>query len=83
VLTAVFFSLPMSAIPSIVNSATMSSLFTTSEWAEFGYYIVMPVFLVGLLAWAVLLPVAIRAMVGIERVNREARALDENRAGAP
>lgn len=73
VLPAGVFSLPMSIIPAVFNSLTMSKLFTPGEWLDFGYFIVLPTYLVGLLAWATVLPVAIRAMAGIERVNREAR----------
>lgn len=80
VIPAVLFALPMSIIPMVFNSLTMSSLFTPGEWADFGYFIVLPVFLAGLLAWAALLPVAIRAMVGIERVNREARIVRDQQS---
>ena len=73
VIPAVLVSLPMSAIPAIVNSVTMGLLFSDREWSDFGYLVVMPMFLAGLIAWALLLPVAIRAVVGIERVNRRAR----------
>lgn len=71
VVTAGVFSLPMSIVPSAFNSLTMAGLFTRGEWADFGYAIVLPVFLVGLLAWAALLPVGIRALAGIERRNRD------------
>ncbi len=73
VIPAVLLSLPMSVIPAIVNSVTMGLLFSDAEWSEFGYLVVMPMFLTGLIAWALVLPVAIRAVVGIERVNRRAR----------
>ena len=71
VVIAGMFSFPMSIVPSAFNSLTMAGLFTRGEWADFGYAIVLPVFLVGLLAWAALLPVAIRALAGIERRNRD------------
>ena len=61
-LVAVFFGLPMSAIPSIFNSNVIHLFFTQAEWANLGYPIVMSAFLVGLIAWAILLPVAIRRL---------------------
>ncbi len=82
VIPAGIFSLPMSIIPAVLTSLSMARLFTPGEWLDYGYFIVLPIFLVGLLAWAAVLPVAIRAMAGIERVNREARmARDASRQG--
>lgn len=63
---AVFFSLPLSLLPSALNSTFIHYFFTTQEWADFGYLIVLPVFLVGLVAWALMLPVGIRRLVQAE-----------------
>lgn len=59
-IAAVFVSLPMSAIPAIFNSNVIHFFFTQTEWADFGYLIVIAVFLVGLVIWALVLPLAAR-----------------------
>ena len=59
-LAAVFFALPMSAVPAIINSNVIHLFFTDPEWLDYGYFVVMTIFLVGLLAWALLLPTWVR-----------------------
>ena len=60
VAVAVFIALPMSLIPTIFNSFVIDPFFTTAEWADYGYFIVLVVFLVGLIPWALFGPVLIR-----------------------
>ena len=60
VAVAAFIALPMSLLPAIFNSFAIDPFFTTAEWADYGYFIVLVVFLVGLIPWALLGPVLIR-----------------------
>jgi hypothetical protein len=66
-ITAVFFGLPLSVIPSAINSVAMEHFFTDSQWLDFGYFVVLPIFLVGLLPWAALVPLSVRRLVQLER----------------
>jgi len=59
-LMAVFFALPMSAVPAIFNSNIIHFFFTDPEWLEYGYFFVMTIFLVGLIPWVLLLPAWVR-----------------------
>ena len=62
VAVAVLVALPMSAIPAIFNSFVIDPFFSTAEWADYGYFIVLVVFLVGLIPWALLGTVLIRRL---------------------
>lgn len=59
---AAVFALPLSAIPAIVNSNVIHLFYTPDEWAAVGYATVVPTFALGLLVWALLGTVALRAL---------------------
>jgi hypothetical protein len=67
VIAAAFLARPMSLVPTILNSTVMHFFFSQAEWAEFGYPIVMYIFLAGLTLWAILLPVVFRRLLGWNR----------------
>ena len=56
-------ALPMSGVPATVNSTLMHLFFTPSQWAAYGYYVVIAGYLIGLLPWALLLPLGVRRIV--------------------
>lgn len=62
-IVAVLVSLPLSALPSLFNSNVIHFFFAPSQWAGGGYYFVMVVFLLGLVQWALLVPLGIRRWV--------------------
>ena len=65
-----FVTLPLSLVPAIFDSNVMHQLITRSEWADVGYAVVMPVYLLGCVAWASLGPILIRAAVHHRRARR-------------
>jgi hypothetical protein len=60
VAVAVFIALPLSLVPTIFNSFVIHHFFTVAQWAEFGYFVVLFIFVIGLVPWALLGPVLIR-----------------------
>lgn len=56
-------ALPLAAIPSIVNSSTIHFFYSTQEWADFGYFTVVPIFTLGLVLWGILNPVLLRRII--------------------
>ena len=63
-------TLPLSLVPAVFNSNVIHQLITRTEWADAGYAIVMPVYLLGCVAWASLGPILIRAAVHDRRARR-------------
>jgi hypothetical protein len=62
VVIAVVLAFPGSLVPAIFNSNVIHFFFTSGEWARVGYLPVLTFFLLGLLAWAALLPLGIRRL---------------------
>lgn len=60
VLAATLLALPGGIVPAVFNSNVIHYFFTDDEWLAFGYIVVLPVYLAGLIPWALVLPVAIR-----------------------
>ena len=65
-------TLPLSLVPAVFDSNVIHLLITRSEWADAGYAVVMPVYLLGCVAWASLGPIMIRAAVHASRARRAA-----------
>jgi hypothetical protein len=63
-------TLPLSVVPAVFDSNVIHVLITRSEWADLGYAVVMPVYLLGCVAWASLGPILIRAAVHHRRARR-------------
>jgi len=62
VVTGTIFAAPGSVIPALFNSNVIHFFFTTSEWADYGYFIVTTIYSVGLIFWFALTPLSIRRM---------------------
>ena len=62
VIIAVVLGFPTSLVPAIFNSNVIHFFFNPVEWAELGYLPVLTFFLVGLIAWASLIPLGIRRL---------------------
>jgi len=62
VVTGTIFAAPGSVIPALFNSNVIHLFFTTSEWVNYGYFIVTTIYSVGLIFWFALTPLAIRLM---------------------
>jgi hypothetical protein len=76
VIGSTIVALPTSLVPAVFNSYVIHFFFTTKEWATFGYFAVLTVYVSGMAVWALLNAVTLRALVtlGARTYEREERA---------
>jgi hypothetical protein len=83
VIGSTIVALPTSLVPAVFNSIVIHHFFTTREWAQFGYFAVLTVYVSGLAAWALLNALLLRALVLVgssayERGEARARLRDQH-----
>lgn len=62
VIPATLFSLPGSIVPMIATPLLSSAFFDDATWASTGYFVVMPLYVVGAALWQLLVIVAVRRL---------------------
>ena len=67
VVVAVAAAFPLGLVPAIANSNLIAPHFTLGEWTHFGYLTVLLIFVIGLVPWAALGPIALRRMLQVIR----------------
>jgi hypothetical protein len=73
VIAVTAFALPLGAVPAILNSTLVHLLVTDADWAAGGYHVVLTAYVVGMVAWALLNGLVLRAVISAGRARRDAR----------
>ncbi len=64
---------PGGLVPFIFNSGAIHFFFTTAQWASFGYFIVLTLYVAGMPAWSYVATAGLRALMAWSRRTRDRR----------
>jgi hypothetical protein len=67
VIPTTLFSFPGSLVPIIATVALSGAFFDHGTWASLGYFVVMPIYLVGAVLWQLVFILALRRLIQLGR----------------